>query len=108
MLPVNRGSARMASHWYVWKNRILLVASLLALALLWYPVQFALAFDPYSDAVRTDAGWLGPTPRDPGDCVLDMGKVNVWTCEDTTIFREHRLGCDLWLGFFDYRDEPRR
>jgi hypothetical protein len=44
-------------------------------------------------------GWLGPTPRDPRyqHCLIDIGKVNDWTCPDITPFQRHRIGCLLWL-----------
>ena len=57
--------------------------------------------------IQKSGGWLGPTPRDAGDCVLDVGKVNEWQCGDTSIFEKHRYGTQLWLRTFGYSVKPR-
>ena len=82
-----------------------LVALALALGALYFPARFALAFEFFGNAVHSPtSGWLGPTPRNAGKCVVDAGKVNVWQCADTAVFAEHRIGCRLWLSAFGYRD----
>jgi len=76
---------------------------LVAIALLYFPVQFALTFEIFGDAVNSSsAGWLGPTPRNAGICAVDVGKVNSWQCSDTSVFVEHHYGCQLWLRVFGY------
>jgi len=72
--------------------------------LAYFPVRFALAFELFGNAVRTESRWLGPTPRDARDCVADVGKVNVWRCSSTEVFSEHEYGCTLWLRAFEYAD----
>src|SRR5512142_1737574 len=42
-------------------------------------------------------GWLGPTTRNT-HCVVDIGKVNEWTCPDRSVFDTHRFGCRVWLA----------
>jgi len=75
----------------------------LATGLLYFPVRFALTFELFGYAVNSPgAGWLGHAPRDSGKCVVDAGKVNVWQCQDTSVFAKHRFGCKLWLDFFGY------
>jgi hypothetical protein len=70
---------------------------------LYYPVRFAATFELFGPAVNSPAkGWLGPTPRDSGACIIDAGKVDSWVCEDTSVFERHRYGCEKWLRFFDY------
>jgi hypothetical protein len=82
---------------------IALTTLALAVGLLYFPVRFALTFELFGYAVVSpSAGWLGPTPRDAGKCVVDAGKVNVWQCQDTSVFAKHRVGCKLWLDFFGY------
>jgi hypothetical protein len=49
-------------------------------------------------------GWLGPTPRSAGQCVVDAGKVSVWQCSDKSVFIARNFGCRLWLRFFDFDD----
>ena len=79
------------------------VALGIAAALLFYPVRFALAFEIFGNAVHSPiVGWLGPTPRNAGNCVVDAGKVNSWECQDTTLFQQHAAGCRLWLDAFGY------
>ena len=74
-----------------------------AAALLFFPVRFALAFELFGNPVHSPtAGWLGPTPRSSGECVVDAGKVNSWQCQDTSVFSDHRTGCRIWLGLFGY------
>ena len=88
------------------KVRIIVIASLaLALGLLYFPARFALTFELFGNAVHSPtSGWLGPTPRNAGKCVIDAGKVNSWECPDTTVFAEHRMGCSMWLRTFGYND----
>jgi len=59
-------------------------------------VRFMAAFELFGLPVRDHHGWLGPTPRG-SLCVLDIGDVNEWQCENVTIFERHRFGCRLWL-----------
>ena len=61
-------------------------------------VRFAQTFELFGPAVRnSEHGWLGPTPRNADACLMDIGKVYSWECEDISIFTEHRLGCRIWL-----------
>jgi hypothetical protein len=72
---------------------------------LYFPVRFALTFELLGPAVHSSAkGWLGPTPRDAGACVVDAGKVNIWVCPDASVFAQHRYGCQTWLHLFRYGD----
>ena len=73
-------------------------------ALAYFPVRFALTFELFGNPVRTETRWLGPTPRDAGACVWDVGKVNFWQCSSTEVFSDHQYGCTLWLRFFEYTD----
>lgn len=86
------------------RNKPVILASVLAVsALLYFPVRFAVTFEIFGNAVHSrDKGWLGPTPRGSGACVVDVGKVNSWTCPDTAVFDDHRYGCQLWLRSFGY------
>ena len=85
------------------KSLLLIASFLVAGALLFFPVRFAIAFELLGYAVNSPSeGWLGPTPRNASACVIDAGKVNSWTCRDTSVFAEHRLGCDIWLKVFGY------
>jgi len=69
---------------------------------LYYPVRFAVTFELFGPAVNSPTeGWLGPTPRDAGACVVDAGKVNLWVCPDTSVFTQHR-GCQKRLKFFGF------
>lgn len=88
------------------RARLLLIAAFaVAGVLLFYPIRFAIAFELLGNPVRSSAdGWLGPTPRDAGACVVDIGKINAWECEDTSLFVRHRYGCELWLRIFGYSD----
>jgi hypothetical protein len=80
-----------------------LVALALTVALLSYPARFALAFEIFGKPVHSpSAGWLGPTPRNAGTCIIDAGKVNSWNCQDTSVFSRYALGCKLWLKVFGY------
>ena len=68
---------------------------------LYYPMRFVVTFELIGPAVNSPTeGWLGPTPRDAGACVV--GKVNSWVCTDTSVFTRHRYGCKKWLKFFGY------
>src|SRR5258707_5751202 len=79
------------------------IAVALILGLLYLPVRFALTFELFGSAVRLPGdGWLGPTPRSAGQCVIDVGKVNLWQCSDKSVFITHYFGCRLWLRIFDY------
>jgi hypothetical protein len=85
------------------KRTFSLAALALAFGLLYFPARFALTFQLFGNAVHSPSnGWLGPTPRDAGKCVVDAGKVNIWQCTDATVFAEHRVGCRLWLHVFGY------
>ena len=76
-----------------------------ALPLLFFIGRFAFTFELLGSGVRsTHHGWLGPTPRNPGNCAVDIGKVNSWECSDISVFTQHRLGCDLWLRIFGYAE----
>ncbi|WP_111266035.1 hypothetical protein [Marilutibacter maris] len=88
------------------KAKFLPVAAFaLAVTLFFYPIRFAIAFELLGSPVRSsEDGWLGPTPRDAGACVVDIGKINAWECEDTSLFFRHQHGCELWLWFFGYSD----
>lgn len=69
--------------------------------------RFVATFEIFGLPVYSkQAGWLGPTPRDAGDCVEDAGKVNVWRCEDTSVFASHRFGTRLWLRTFGFDNAP--
>jgi hypothetical protein len=86
-----------------------LTAALLTVAVtacaLYYPVSFAVTFELLGPAVDSPTeGWLGPTPRGAGACVVDVGKVNSWVCADTSVFTRHRYGCQKWLEFFGLSD----
>ena len=78
--------------------------AVVALAIAYFPVRFALTFELMGNAVRGEAGWLGPMPRNGGSCVTDVGKVNVWQCSSTEVFARHEYGCALWLRAFGYTD----
>ena len=70
---------------------------------LYYPARFVVTFELLGPAVNSPTeGWLGPTPRDAGACVVDAGKVNSWVCTDTSVFTQHRYGCKKWLKFFGF------
>jgi hypothetical protein len=72
-------------------------------ALLYLLVRFTLTFQLFGYPVNSPSvGWLGPTPRNAGQCALDIGKVNSWRCADTSVFAKHHLGCQLWLRVFGY------
>jgi hypothetical protein len=72
-------------------------------AVLYLPVRFAVTFELLGPAVHMPGGgWLGPTPRDAGRCVQDVGKVNSWKCSDTSVFSTHQFGCRFWLRLFSY------
>jgi hypothetical protein len=58
-----------------------------------FVAEFQLLGLPVRDEVH---GWLGPTPRNTS-CVVDIGKVNSWQCDDITVFRRYRFGCQAWL-----------
>jgi len=76
---------------------------ILFIALLYLPARFALTFQLFGYPVNSPtAGWLGPTPRNAGQCALDIGKVNSWRCTDTSVFAKHHFGCQLWLRIFGY------
>jgi hypothetical protein len=80
-----------------------LIAVAIIFGVLYLPVRFALTFELLGPAVNSPGdGWLGPTPRSAGQCVVDAGKVNVWKCSDKSVFVAHHFGCRLWLRFFDY------
>ncbi len=80
-----------------------LVLLALVSALLFVPARFALTFELFGNPVISSNGkWLGPTPRDSKACTSDVGKVNVWTCADTSIFSRHEYGCKTWLRQFGY------
>jgi hypothetical protein len=85
------------------KLRALLWAGAVALvAAAHLPTRFIVTFEIFGPAVNSPKhGWLGPTPRGTS-CVVDAGKVNSWTCEDVSLFEEHRYGCQLWLKTFGY------
>jgi hypothetical protein len=78
--------------------------AVVVVGLVYFPVRFALTFELLGTAVRSETGWLGPTPRDAGACVTDVGKVNVWRCSNTEVFSRHKYGCALWLRAFGYTD----
>ena len=72
------------------------ILSALALVAYWI-VMFVATFEILGYPVRSHTlGWLGPTPRDRG-CVVDIGKVHEWKCQDVAVFQQHALGCRLWL-----------
>lgn len=79
-------------------RRLIGFVILAALAVIIYrSAVFIDTFELFGLPVRSDAnGWLGPTPRDRS-CVVDIGKVHNWKCEDTAVFQRHRLGSRLWL-----------
>lgn len=82
-----------------------LVAVALIVGALYLPARFALTFELFGNAVHSPtSGWLGPTPRNAGKCIADVGKVNNWQCSDTTVFAAHQMGCKLWLRVFGYTD----
>ena len=65
-------------------------------------VKFAATFEILGlPVIRPKHGWLGPTPRG-SQCVHDIGKVNEWTCDDISVFTDHRFSCQLWLETFVY------
>ena len=86
------------------KSRYLLTFALVAaFAVLFFPVKFAMAFEIFGNPVIShEQNWLGPSPRNASSCMVDVGKVNTWVCEDTSVFAEHRYGCLLWLKVFGY------
>lgn len=70
---------------------------------LYSPVRFVVTFELFGPAVNSSTeGWLGPTPRDAGACVVDAGKANSWVCTDTSVFTQHRYGCKKWLKLFGF------
>ena len=81
-----------------------LCCAVVAIGLAYFPVRFAFTFELLGNAVRNETGWLGPTPRDAGGCVKDIGKVNWWECPNTEVFSRHEYGCSLWLRYFGYTD----
>lgn len=88
--------------------RVALAGLLVALIPLVLIGRFVATFEIFGLPVhQANAGWLGPTPRDAGDCVVDVGKVNTWECEDISVFEAHRLGTQLWLETLGYTDQPR-
>lgn len=81
------------------RQKILILAVLtFSICLLVYCSSgFVLTFQMFGYPVRNNEyGWLGPTPRS-SPCAEDIGKVNYWKCDDVSIFKKHRFGCDLWL-----------
>jgi hypothetical protein len=88
------------------QSKLLSISALIVLLmLLYFPARFATTFELLGNpVVSPGVGWLGPTPRNAGACVLDVGKVNAWLCPDTSVFTEHRFGCQLWLRVFGYHD----
>jgi hypothetical protein len=67
------------------------------------PARFVITFELLGPAVNSPTeGWLGPTPRNAGACVVDAGKVNSWVCADKSVFRQHRYGCEQWLKLFGF------
>jgi hypothetical protein len=85
------------------KLSLTLIVVVIIFGLLFLPVRFALTFELLGPAVHSaNDGWLGPTPRSAGSCVVDAGKVDVWKCPDKSVFVAHQFGCRLWLRFFDY------
>jgi len=83
------------------RARFVRYAGLVGLAIVGYwTAVFVATFQLLGAPVRDRThGWLGPTPRDPRyhHCLIDIGKVNDWTCPDITPFQRHRIGCLLWL-----------
>jgi len=88
------------------RSKLLSISALVVLlAILYFPVRFVATFELFGNpVVAPGVGWLGPTPRNAGACALDVGKVNSWLCPDTSVFTEHRFGCQLWLRVFGYHD----
>lgn len=79
----------------------LTVIAVFALLVYWLAV-FVATFQLFGPPVRSQThGWLGPTPRG-ARCVVDIGKVNEWTCPDHSVFERHRLGCRLWLALYGF------
>jgi hypothetical protein len=81
-----------------WGKILGLGAAFLAAWIVYSGSTFMATFEMLGPPVRNDQhGWLGPTPRG-SECVLDIGKVNEWTCADTSVFERHRFGCSIWLA----------
>ena len=98
-------SLGISSHHLMRPKFLSLALLAVLLALLYFPIRFAFAFQVFGNAVHSKSdGWLGPTPRNAGVCAVDIGKVNEWTCTDTAVFTNHRFGCKLWLRVFGYAD----
>lgn len=78
--------------------RIIRYAGMAALVVVFYWfASFTETFELFGYPVHDRSrGWLGPTPRDRR-CVVDIGKIHDWTCEDRTIFERHWVGCRVWL-----------
>jgi hypothetical protein len=87
------------------KRASIVLLSSITIIWLFFAAQFAVTFELLGYGVHSsEHGWLGPTPRNPGRCAVDIGKVNSWECDDISVFTQHRLGCQLWLRIFGYAE----